>query len=178
MMSDTEIRLVRTCTACPEQYDAMRGDDRVGYLRLRHGQFTVQLRDPDGPVVYEVSVGNELNGMFTDGQRELFLKIATNALQAALDNPPVGATPIQGGYHVKDLPDGRCIDVMQQLYNWRLVLSTPEHRICEHGWCYFGHGRDIDGRERNMSTAFLSAMAAAQVWDGQGTPPGFDKEAF
>lgn len=87
-------------------------------------------------------------------------------------------TPIHGGYHVKDLPDGRCIDVLQQLYNWRLVLSTPEHRIIEHGWCYFGHGRDIDGNVRNMSMAFHSAMAAALVWDGQGTPPGFDKEAF
>lgn len=180
----TGIQLVQTCAACPEQYDAMRDGKRVGYLRLRHGSFTVRLHDPDGPVVYEASVGNKFNGLFTDDERDLYLQIATNALQAALDKPAVGE-PIRGGWHVKDLPDGTCVDVMQQFYSWRLVvrefMPDEDNHVrgnYEHGWCYFGHGRDIDGNVRNMSVAFHAAMAAALVWDGQGTPPGFDKEAF
>jgi hypothetical protein len=92
---------------------------------------------------------------------------------------PTDLQPIRGGYHVKTLVDGRCIDVMQMLYNWRLVISSsPKHMTIDHGWCYFGHGSDSEGRPRNMSTAFSAALMAALVWDGRGAPPGFDKEAF
>jgi hypothetical protein len=31
------IELRQTCEACPEQYDAYLGDNRIGYLRLRYG---------------------------------------------------------------------------------------------------------------------------------------------
>ncbi len=30
------VRLVQTCFACPEQYDAFIGEEKAGYLRLRH----------------------------------------------------------------------------------------------------------------------------------------------
>ena len=33
--------LVMTCECCPEQYDVYKNDEKVGYLRLRHGVFTV-----------------------------------------------------------------------------------------------------------------------------------------
>lgn len=187
----SEITLVQTCTACPEQYNAIRDGEVVGYLRLRHGHFTVQLSGPDGPLVHAAGIGNGLTGMFEDeGQRDIQLRLAVNAIQLALeqgtpDAPEPGrmadVRPIHGGFHVKDLPDGRCIDVMQQLYNWRLVIGPSDHdpyACYEHGWCYFGHGRDIDGNMRNMNTAYHSAMVAALIWDGQGTPPGYDKEAF
>lgn len=36
MSEGTGIHLVKTCEACPEQYDAYLGEKRVGYLRLRH----------------------------------------------------------------------------------------------------------------------------------------------
>jgi plasmid stability protein len=36
-MRPVVVRLVRTCFACPEQYDAFIGEEKVGYLRLRHG---------------------------------------------------------------------------------------------------------------------------------------------
>ena len=188
-MKPTEIRLVQTCTACPEQYDAIRDGERVGYLRLRHGRFTAQLHDPDGPIVYEAEIGNGLTGMFeNEGQRDIQLRLAVNAIQLALEQGAAGwwpvradMQPIRGGFHVKTLSDGRCIDVMQQIYNWRLVIGPAGHdpyACYEHGWCYFGHGTDADGRPRDMSTAFQAAMLAALAWNGQGTPPGFDKEAF
>lgn len=89
---------------------------------------------------------------------------------------------IDGGYCVRRLPDGRCVDVLKMLYNWRVVLTrrdpiTDEHEVYERGYCYFGHGEDSSGRPRDMETAFLTAMSAAAVWGGEGDPSGFDKIA-
>lgn len=37
------VRIVQTSIACPEQYDIYDADDElVGYVRLRHGKFTVE----------------------------------------------------------------------------------------------------------------------------------------
>ena len=44
------LHLVNTCDACPEQYDVFRGEEKVGYLRLRWGSFTAECRDV---MVYE-----------------------------------------------------------------------------------------------------------------------------
>ncbi len=85
-------------------------------------------------------------------------------------NEPV---PIDCGWHIKMRDDGEaCIDVLQMLYNYRIVLSSPNHMTHEHGWCYFGHGG------KTMEDARLAAFAAAMVWDGYGSPPGFDKQAL
>ena len=69
-----EIRLVQTCGACPEQYDAFIGDELVGYLRLRHGYFTVQYQSPSGELVY--SAEPQGDGSFEDREREGYLSIA------------------------------------------------------------------------------------------------------
>ena len=37
-----KVKLVKTCGGCPEQYDAYIDGQRVGYLRLRHGNFSVE----------------------------------------------------------------------------------------------------------------------------------------
>lgn len=106
--------------------------------------------------------------------------------------------PVMGGYHVKDLPEGRCIDVMKMMYNWRIVLAyrapgswarmdavmdteSETEEVAdhdkdiwyEHGYCYFGHGEG-----RSMYSAMLAAMDAAVAWDGEGDPEGFDKKAY
>lgn len=40
------MRLVQTCSACPEQYDVLDDDGfQIGYLRLRWGEFTVEVPD-------------------------------------------------------------------------------------------------------------------------------------
>ncbi len=88
------------------------------------------------------------------------------------------AVPIDGGWHIKDLGNGLCVDVMKMLYNYRIVTSSPGHRWNEHGWCYFGHGIDSSGTARTMATAKAAAFLAAAIWDGDGDPPGHDKQAF
>lgn len=86
--------------------------------------------------------------------------------------------PILGGWHVKDVADGMCIDVMAMLYNYRVVIGPRGHQTLVHGWCYYGHGVDANGVPRNMVTSLVAALAAAMVWDGVGEPDGYDKRAF
>lgn len=46
------ITLKLGCGACPEQYDAVDEDGyQLGYLRLRHGRFTVECPDVGGDLV-------------------------------------------------------------------------------------------------------------------------------
>jgi hypothetical protein len=93
------------------------------------------------------------------------------------------AVPIHGGWHVKDSADGEhCIDVLQMMYGWRLVLCDKrpghkEHWLLDGAWCYFGSGITENGVPRSMNQAFLNAMTAALAWDGDGEPPGYDKVA-
>lgn len=95
----------------------------------------------------------------------------------------IDLTPIHGGFHVKDAADGlHCIDVLQMMYGWRLVLCDKrpgqrEHWTLDGAWCYFGSGNDEYGLPRSMEQAFLNATVAALAWDGKGQPDGFDKVA-
>ena len=76
----TSIALVKTCDACPEQYDAVdECGSRVGYLRLRWGHFTVQVPDPSGLTVYEADT--EGDGIFEPGERERHLGAALDAIR-------------------------------------------------------------------------------------------------
>lgn len=74
------IRLVKTCSRMPEQYDAYIGEESVGYLRLRHGYFSVECPGPCDDLVYEASpVGH---GEFEDDERDLHLSKAKEAIMA------------------------------------------------------------------------------------------------
>jgi hypothetical protein len=74
------IRLVLTCGACPEQYDAFDGDEQVGYLRLRHGCFTVECPDVGGMLVYEANPQGD--GDFAgEDERDYYLRFAVDAIQ-------------------------------------------------------------------------------------------------
>lgn len=68
-------RLNKTCIACPEQYDVYYNDHEVGYLRLRHGVFTVDCFDKQ---VY--TANPEGDGVFMDEERDLYLTEALNAI--------------------------------------------------------------------------------------------------
>jgi plasmid stability protein len=72
------VRLVRTCFDYPEQYDAFIGDEKAGYLRLRHGHFTVECPDVWGEMVYEASPSGD--GIFDDGERAEQLEAAREAI--------------------------------------------------------------------------------------------------
>lgn len=72
------ISFKKTCDACPEQYDAYMDDERVGYLRLRHGVFTVVCPDIGGTLVYEALP--EGDGGFFDQERDYYLRFAADAI--------------------------------------------------------------------------------------------------
>lgn len=73
------IRLRQTCGACPEQYDAYEGDEKVGYLRLRHGSFTVDCPDHTGTCVYQAAPRGD--GIFEDEERDYYLRFAVDAIE-------------------------------------------------------------------------------------------------
>ncbi|WP_410877383.1 hypothetical protein [Nocardia sp. A7] len=93
-------------------------------------------------------------------------------------------TPFVSGYCVRRLDEHRCLDVVEQLYNQRLVVTERPadqphsgYESIEQGWCYYGFGTDDNGTPRTKRTAFIAAVAAARVWDGTGNPPGANKRA-
>ncbi|MGN6584108.1 MAG: hypothetical protein ACTHJV_10430 [Rhizobiaceae bacterium] len=77
------IRLICTCSISPEQYDAFAGDQPIGYLRLRHGIFTVAYPDADGELIYEASPKGD--GCFEDDERAYFLTKAIQILKSRAD---------------------------------------------------------------------------------------------
>ncbi len=84
------MRFERTCNACPEQYDVYHGKDRIGYVRLRWGYFSV-LYTPDGNLsdssarqVFATRFPEPCKGTFTVEERPFYLKQAKKALRKAL----------------------------------------------------------------------------------------------
>lgn len=73
-------KLVLTCFACPEQYDVFDDEGKqVGYLRLRHGHFTVSCPDYGGEVVYDIHPMGD--GIFRPAERMLYLREAVTRIQ-------------------------------------------------------------------------------------------------
>jgi hypothetical protein len=66
-----ELRLVRSSSACPEQYDCFIDNEQAGYFRLRHGRFRVDYPDCGGPTIY--SADTKGDGEFEEGERAVFL---------------------------------------------------------------------------------------------------------
>lgn len=73
--------LKQTSIACPEQYDIFLDDEQVGYLRLRHGEFTADYPDYDGKEVYYAEPMGD--GCFDGGEREYYLTKAIKAIDRA-----------------------------------------------------------------------------------------------
>lgn len=73
------IVLKKTCNACPEQYDAFLDGKMVGYLRLRHGSFTVQCPGYDGRLVYSATPRGD--GIFEHDERDFYLRHAVKAIE-------------------------------------------------------------------------------------------------
>ena len=73
-----EIKLIQTCGACPEQYDAFIGEEQVGYLRLRHGYFRVDYPDYSGETIYSAEPKGD--GCFDVDERDHYLEEAKKAI--------------------------------------------------------------------------------------------------
>lgn len=68
------LSLELTCRSHPEQYDVYgEGGERIGYLRLRHGEFTVSTDGPFDGVLYRGTYSDENLGEFADEDREHWL---------------------------------------------------------------------------------------------------------
>ena len=83
---DREIKgvlLIRTCYACPQQYDAYLDGKQVAYLRLRHGGFTVTVPDVGGELVYAGYPKGD--GIFYEDEEEFFLNEAVDSILAHLN---------------------------------------------------------------------------------------------
>ena len=74
--------LIKTCNACPEQYDVLRGERQVGYLRLRNGYFRCDYPSVEGETIYEHFFEDKLKGMFDDdSERDKYITEALSALR-------------------------------------------------------------------------------------------------
>lgn len=62
----------------------------------------------------------------------------------------------------KTLADGRIVELIKMIYNYRLYVSLPERYGSSYDdcWCY---------------QEFASAGAAFASWDGEGEPIGWNK---
>lgn len=78
-MKAKDIRLKLTCSACPEQYDAFYNGVKVGYLRLRHGHFTVEYPDCGGELIYSAYPNSD--GRFEYDERAYYMKEARKAIR-------------------------------------------------------------------------------------------------
>lgn len=58
------LSFIKTCSACPEQYDVEYNGKQVGYIRLRWGGLTVAYPDVGGEIIYEASIGDGWTGEF------------------------------------------------------------------------------------------------------------------
>lgn len=70
-ISGTDYQLIKISHGCPEQYDVKRDDEVVGYLRLRHGRFTVEYPDCGGKEL--LSCRPKGDGWFEEDEREAYL---------------------------------------------------------------------------------------------------------
>jgi len=80
------ITLQETCSACPEQYDALYKGEIIGYLRLRWGRFTVTYL-PEDKIVYSKIFDDDWKGLFDNkDERHIELNKAKVALCKAITN--------------------------------------------------------------------------------------------
>lgn len=72
-------------TTCPEQYDVMRNGQRIAYVRLRHGNYTVECPDVGGETVLSMLVPNHA-GNFSDENKDFYLKLAAEVIVTWLND--------------------------------------------------------------------------------------------
>lgn len=63
----------------PEQYDVTNNGETVAYVRLRHGDLTVEMPDVGGKEILRVTFGEEYPG-FNDEDRAPFLDVVARLI--------------------------------------------------------------------------------------------------
>lgn len=81
------LKFVKTCDACPEQYDVFKGDKMVGYVRLRWGVLSCCYPDYEGEEIYSKSFDDAWQGEFEDdNERNKYLVTIATELNNHLEN--------------------------------------------------------------------------------------------
>ena len=76
-----ECKLIETSCGCPEQYNVVdTSNQMVGYWRLRHGHFTVEVPDCGGKLI--LSEYPDGDGSFTDEERATYFSKAILAMSS------------------------------------------------------------------------------------------------
>ena len=75
------ILAMMTCGACPEQWEFYDNDtgEQIAYLRLRHGNFRVDVPKCKGETIYRAVIADEA-GMFSHEERRHYLNEAAKAV--------------------------------------------------------------------------------------------------
>lgn len=76
-------------------------------------------------------------------------------------------TPVDGGFRVKET-DAHYVDVLRQIFNWRVTRSPKADPWCyDRHWCFAG----------TSFTTLFRAVQAAGEWDGgdRTDPEGWNK---
>lgn len=76
------LAFVQTCSACPEQYDVFRGEEQVGYVRLRWGYLRAEYL-VDMQEVYSYEFEDAMKGAFYEEEerQEHLINIADSLLE-------------------------------------------------------------------------------------------------
>ena len=74
-MLQTKLKFVKTCSACPEQYNVFLGDQQVGYVRLRWGTLRVDFpshqHESGSKTIYRHYFEDSMKGCFDDKKEYL-----------------------------------------------------------------------------------------------------------
>lgn len=77
----TTLRLIQTCAACPQLFEAYLGEREVGYIRERHGRFRAYVGDEQ---VYEAEENRRVDWKV---ERDRHLARASAAILHKLGEP-------------------------------------------------------------------------------------------
>lgn len=89
-MYGTKLKFVRTCGACPEQYDVLSPDNSkaVGYVRYRYGTLYASYFPPEkesfndewSETVFCENIGGELDGLMSSEEKDKYLPIVARKI--------------------------------------------------------------------------------------------------
>lgn len=78
---------VRTCDACPEQYDVYtKNGTMIGYVRLRWGRLTARQKVGENKLVFDAYLQDTEGGFSSEEQRTKYLTLIAKALLAETKN--------------------------------------------------------------------------------------------
>lgn len=84
-MVKIKLKFVRTCSACPEQYDVYHPEGYVvGYVRLRHGILTCTYPDVGGEELFTYDFDCALGEFDNEDHRKMFLRFCADNIRYRL----------------------------------------------------------------------------------------------